>query len=118
MIRLLKMGGVTAEPVDIPAEAAQSARGPRLTEDECLDFGIRSSSAIAAAAAAAAPGLHQRLDGSWPEPTLRRPVLARHGRATWAMEPWRTLTEGVVSAGAAGGSPPATLDREALASYR
>ncbi|MFN8079558.1 MAG: hypothetical protein U0Q19_08325 [Kineosporiaceae bacterium] len=61
VIRLLKMGGVTAVPVDMPAEAAEVHEGPQLTEDECLDFAIWLSSATAVAAAAAV-GLHQRLD--------------------------------------------------------
>ncbi len=61
VIRLLKMGGVTAVRVDMPAEAAEVHEGPRITEDECLDFRnwLDSASAVAAAAAA---GLHHRID--------------------------------------------------------
>jgi len=66
VIRLLKMGGVTAVPVDMPAEAAEVHEGPLLTEDECLDFANWLASATAVAAAAAA-GLHQRTD-AYPEP--------------------------------------------------
>ncbi len=63
VIRLLKMGGVTAIVVEVPAEAIEQHEGPRITEDECLDFANWLNGATAVAAAAAA-GLHHRLDSS------------------------------------------------------
>lgn len=61
VIRLLKMGGVEPEQVDVPAEATEVHEGPVLTEDDLLDFcsWIRTATAIAAAAGA---GLHERID--------------------------------------------------------
>ncbi len=61
VIRLLKMGGVVAIAVEVPAEATEEHVGPALTEDECLDFSNWLTGATAVAAAAAA-GLHQRLE--------------------------------------------------------
>ncbi len=63
VIRLLKMGGVTAVAVDVPAEATEVHLGPLISEDECLDFRNWLDAATAVAAAAAA-GLHQRLESN------------------------------------------------------
>jgi hypothetical protein len=65
VIRLLKLGGVEPEQVDVPAEATQVHEGPVLTEDDLLDF-CRWIQGATAVAAAAGSGLHGRptVDGT------------------------------------------------------
>jgi hypothetical protein len=60
VVRLLKVGGVVPERVDVPAEATQVHLGPRISADDLLDFAtwIAGASNIVDAAAT---GLHQRL---------------------------------------------------------
>jgi len=61
VIRLLKLGGVEPERVDVPAEALEERQGPALTQDDLLDFASWLHTATAVAAAAGV-GLHGRLD--------------------------------------------------------
>ena len=61
VIRLLKLGGVEPERVDMPAEALEHHRGAPLTQDDLLDFCSWLQHATAVAAAAGV-GLHGRLD--------------------------------------------------------
>ena len=55
VVRLLRVGGVVAERVHVPAEALEEHPGPPLTYDDLLDFGtwLQTATTIAAAAAAA-----------------------------------------------------------------
>lgn len=63
VVRLLTMGGVVAERVQVPAEALERHEGPPISADEVLDFSawLRDASSVAEAAGAR---LFRRLDGS------------------------------------------------------
>jgi hypothetical protein len=70
VVRLLKVGGVVPERVEIPAEAAQTHDGPPISTDDLLDFAAWVATA-ANVVEAAATGLHQRLLPTT-SPTRRR----------------------------------------------
>jgi uncharacterized Zn finger protein len=55
VVRLLRVGGVVAERVHVPAEALEEHDGPPLSWDDVLDFEVwlQGATTIAAAAAAA-----------------------------------------------------------------
>jgi len=55
VVRLLRVGGVVAERVHVPAEALEQHDGPALTWDDVIDFSawLGQATTIAAAAAAA-----------------------------------------------------------------
>jgi predicted RNA-binding Zn-ribbon protein involved in translation (DUF1610 family) len=54
VVRLLRVGGVVAEQLHIPAEALEEHVGPPLTWDDVIDFNtwLQSATTIAAAASA------------------------------------------------------------------
>jgi hypothetical protein len=56
IIRLLTLGGVQPERVDVPEEALEEHRGPVLSWDDVLDFASMLESDTDLAAAAAEPG--------------------------------------------------------------
>jgi hypothetical protein len=60
VVRLLTLGGVVAERVEVPAEALEAHVGPTLTADDLLDFASWIGGADNVVEAAAA-GLHRRL---------------------------------------------------------
>jgi predicted RNA-binding Zn-ribbon protein involved in translation (DUF1610 family) len=60
VVRLLKVGGVVPERIEVPAEATEVHEGPALTTDDLLDFAAWMAGATNIAGAAAV-GLHQRL---------------------------------------------------------
>jgi len=55
VVRLLRAGGVRAEPWEVPAEALEERRGPAIDYDDLLDFAIwlGRSDLLAAAASGA-----------------------------------------------------------------
>ena len=63
VVRLLTLGGVIAERVQVPAEALEEHSGPPLTADDVLDF-TAWLEGVSGIAEVAASGLHQRLPGS------------------------------------------------------
>lgn len=60
VVRLLTLGGVVAERVDVPAEALEVHDGPALTSDDLLDFAAWLGAAEHVVESAAS-GLHSRL---------------------------------------------------------
>lgn len=54
VVRLLRVGGVVAERVHVPAEALEAHDGPVLNWDDVIDFTLWLGSATTIAAAAAA----------------------------------------------------------------
>lgn len=54
VVRLLRVGGVVAERVHVPAEALEAHEGPVLTWDDVIDFStwLQNAATIAAAAEA------------------------------------------------------------------
>jgi hypothetical protein len=63
VVRLLTMGGVIAERVQVPAEALEVHSGPPVSADEVLDF-VAWISDAASIVDAAASGIFRRLDGT------------------------------------------------------
>lgn len=64
VVRLLKVGGVVAEPWTIPAEALEERSGPTIGYDDVLDFALWLDGAdLIAAAAAVSPALRPRTVG-------------------------------------------------------
>lgn len=61
VVRLLRSGGVVAEPWQVPAEALEQHRGPALGYDDLLDFAIWLGRSDLVAAAAAGAQLRYRL---------------------------------------------------------
>ncbi|MBI4941260.1 hypothetical protein [Kineosporia sp. R_H_3] len=60
VVRLLTLGGVVAERIEVPAEALEVHEGKALTSDDLLDFAAWIEDAENVVQAAAA-GLHARL---------------------------------------------------------
>ncbi len=69
VVRLLTLGGVVAERVEVPAEALEVHDGPALTCDDLLDFATWVEAAEHVVEAAAA-GLHSRLLSRDPRPRV------------------------------------------------
>ena len=64
VVKLLKVGGVVAEPWTIPAEALEEHAGPVIGYDDVLDFALWLDGAdLVAAAAATGPALRPRAVG-------------------------------------------------------
>lgn len=61
VVRLLRAGGVVAEPWEVPAEALEEHPGPVLDYDDLLDFAIWLGRSDLVAAAAAGAQLRYRL---------------------------------------------------------
>jgi predicted RNA-binding Zn-ribbon protein involved in translation (DUF1610 family) len=68
VVRLLTMGGVIAERIQVPAEALEQHSGPPVSADEVLDFAAWLSTASSIAEVAGV-GLFRRPGGSGSEVT-------------------------------------------------
>ena len=62
VVRLLTLGGVVPERIEVPAEALEEHEGPALTMDDLLDFATWLDGAVNLADVASV-GLYNRLDG-------------------------------------------------------
>lgn len=71
VVRLLTLGGVVAERVEVPAEALEVHEGKALTSDDLLDFAAWIDGAENVVQAAAA-GLHARLLARDPQKQTRK----------------------------------------------